>query len=314
MDILESTRYVVENADSVSIDDRRVRDYADTFARGDGRHWLTAAPFDLARLSDTDRLAFLFVFNALSFCYWGEPKWTVEHDGKKFDGAWGMIVALGRAAEEGVPILQADFCRDMSADDFAHILRANVTIPLFEERLVIVRELGRVASASYFPQIVAAGRGEALTLLDEIVETLESFRDEASYKGKRIHFAKRAQVLVSDLHSLFGGEGYGRLANIDKLTACADYKLPQILRKLGVMRYAEPLAEKIDSQVEIVSGSAEEVEIRACTVHAVERIRARVVERLPGISSSEINDRLWLFTQEKFPDDRPYHRTRTTAY
>jgi len=30
--------------------------------------------------------------------------------------------------------------------------------------------------------------------------------------------------------------------------------------------------------------------------------------------SSEINDHLWLATQEKFPDDKPYHRTRTTAY
>ena len=43
-----------------------------------------------------------------------------------------------------------------------------------------------------------------------------------------------------------GGEGYGALTGMDQFTACADYKLPQALRKLGIISYAHELEEKID--------------------------------------------------------------------
>ena len=147
-----------------------------------------------------------------------------------------------------------------------------------------------------------------------LVQNFPSFSDISPYKEKEIYFYKRAQLLVADIYQIFDGKGFGALKNVDQLTACADYKLPQILRKLGILEYSTALAEKIDSKTEILHNSLEEIEMRANTIWAVEFIKETVKKRSPQILSFEVNDHLWLATQEKFDGDKPYHRTRTTAY
>ena len=53
----------------------------------------------------------------------------------------------------------------------------------------------------------------------------------------------------------------------------ADYIVPAVLRQLGVLRYSSTLASTIEANSEIGPGSEEEVELRACSVHAVEKMR-----------------------------------------
>lgn len=312
--ILETTKQVTDNAAHVTIDREQVAKYALSFAHGSTRHWLSAAPFDFSHLTDDEKLHFLFLFNALSFCYWGEPKWTVEYDGKSYDGAWGMIVALGRGTKASVPILDATYCAGISREDFSEILQGNVEIPLFEERWRIIKELGSVASQRSFGTVVNSANGDVRTLLNIILDTFPSFQDKSEYQGKTVCFAKRAQLLVSDIYNIFDGKGYGDLRGVDRLTACADYKLPQILRKFGILQYTPELAAKVDARIELPHDSPEEIEIRASTIQAVEWIKHEIQKHVPAITSIEINDHLWLATQEKFSDDKPYHRTKTTAY
>jgi hypothetical protein len=268
--VLDTTEFVVKNSDLVKINHGRFVEFSDVFDHGAAKHWLSAAPFDFSHFGDEEKLHFIIIFNALSFCYWGEPKWTVEYNGKVYDGAWGMILALGRAIDEGVRLIDFEYCSKISKEDFFKILRGNVEFP--------------------------------------------SFFDTSSYKGKEICFYKRAQLLVADIYQVFDARSFGALKNVDKLTACADYKLPQILRKLGVLEYESSLAERVDGKKEIAHNSSEEIEIRANTIWAVEFITEEVKKRSPGILSFEVNDHLWLATQEKFIGDKPYHRTRTTAY
>lgn len=61
----------------------------------------------------------------------------------------------------------------------------------------------------------------------------------------------------------------------------ADYRVPQILREYNILTYSEILAEKIDNFIELEYSSQYEVEIRALTVIAVEKI-------LEAIKNSEI--------------------------
>jgi hypothetical protein len=314
MRIIQTTELVANSSIFVSIDKERAMEYARVFEHGSTRHWLSAAPFDFSDFTDDEKLSFLFIFNALSFCYWGEPKWTVEQDGNTYDGAWGMIVALGRAVRAGIPILDAGYCADLSSENFSKVLKGNTEIPLIGERLRIIKELGANAQQRPFKTIVNSANGDAMSLLDVILETFPSFYDESEYQGRTVYFEKRAQLLVSDIFSIFAGRGYGNLRGVDRLTACADYKLPQILRKLGILHYAPELAAKVDAKIELAHGSPEEVEIRAGTIQAIKLIKNEVCKRVPAVTSIGINDHLWLMTQEKFPDDKPYHRTRTTAY
>lgn len=315
--ILETCRFVRGNARHVRLNEERAFDFANSFRRTQSGHWLAVAPFDFSRLTNEEKLHFLLLFNALSFSYWGDPKWTMEYAGRSLDGAWGMIAALGRGIDEGVPLLDFAFCSTMPREAFAHLLRGSVRIPLLDERWKILHEVGSVVTSAYdgkVANLVESASGDAQALLEIILRDLPSFRDSSLYRGQEIFFEKRAQLLVGDIFQMFGGQNFGALRRVDEITACADYKLPMILRSLGIFEYTPDLAERIDQKVEIAHDSEEEVELRALTIYAVDLIKEEVRKRHPDILSMEINDYLWLATQEKIAGEKPYHRTRTTAY
>jgi hypothetical protein len=58
----------------------------------------------------------------------------------------------------------------------------------------------------------------------------------------------------------------------------ADYRVPQILRHLSIFTYREDLAKLIDNEEPLPYSSFEEVELRACTVIAVELILKKIRE------------------------------------
>src|SRR5207247_2554843 len=140
------------------------------------------------------------------------------------------------------------------------------------------------------------------------------FADSSIYRGKPVHFFKRAQILVADLYGSFGGHLWGEFRNLDSLTAFADYKLPQILRAWGILKYEPALARLIDRRVELPRDSEQEVEIRAATLWAVELLRAGIAERGEMLWSLHLDWLLWQASQSSFRGMRPYHRVRTIYY
>ena len=118
-----------------------------------------------------------------------------------------------------------------------------------------------------------------------IVENFPSFEDSSIYKGRRVYFYKRAQLLISDIFQAFDGHKFGKLRNITELTACADYKLPFVLRRLGIFSYSYYLTDKIDNQIQIDKDSEEEIEIRANTIWVVELIKQKLKKKIPHVGS-----------------------------
>lgn len=315
--ILETTKFVVDNSASVTINRENIAKFSKTFHHDNPRHWLNASPINYLHLNDEDMLTFLLVFDSTSFCYWGDPKWTVEYNGKKLDGSWAMIAAIMRAINEGKPILDAIYRANISKEEYKKILRGNVEIPLLEDRRRITKDIASLLLQQYggdFGKMVKSAENDASKLLEIITSQFASFRDAATYKGKTIYFCKKVQLLIEDISQIFSRKEYGELKGHDEFTACADYKLPQSLRKLGILSYAKELEEKIDHLIQIPKGSPEEVEIRANTIWAVEFIKEELRKAGKKISSMNIGDHLWLMGQNKSPDDKPYHHTLTTAY
>lgn len=58
-------------------------------------------------------------------------------------------------------------------------------------------------------------------------------------------FYKRAQIFVADVHLCFQGQGLGAFSDIAQLTCFADYRLPQLMMHLDILRYDEPLRERV---------------------------------------------------------------------
>jgi len=260
---------------------------------------------------------FFFLFNAINFCYWGQPKWTISYQGQPHDGAFGMMAALSRALEEGYPQLDGAFLASIGEDEFRHIVRGNVPIPLEQERWTILRECGPVLVREFggrWHEVLRRAGGSAVRLVDLLVTHFPSWDDTAELEGRRVAFYKRAQLAAGMVYQAFGRQGWGAFEDIGKLTVYADYKLPQVLRKLGILIYDGELAALVDSQIPIPARSRMEVEIRAATVWAGEQMRRALLDRAPGITATHIDFWLWETSQRKSPDDRPYHRTLTTAY
>lgn len=160
--------------------------------------------------------------------------------------------------------------------------------------------------------IEAADRSAAR--LVEVLSAQPFFRDVASYRGSPVPFYKRAQILASDLALAFDRAGPGRFDDLDRLTIFADNLVPHVLRIDGVLRYEQALVDRIERGEPIASGSAEEVEIRACAVDAVERIVDHLRRIEPPVTSRDVDNLLWSRGQRPEMKRLPRHRTRCVFY
>lgn len=267
-----------------------------------------------------ETVRWIFVLDVLNHCFWadpGEKVWTVRFDGREWSGYWGLAAGLKRAVYEQIPITRASFLAQISASDLRTVFRGEGDIPLFEERLANLRELGRVLVRDWggdAVNVVQAASGRALDLAGRVVASFSSFRDEALYEGRAVRFWKRAQLLVSDLYHAFGGRSHGAFGDMHTLTAFADYKLPQVLRALGIISYDPTLEDTVDGYRPLEPGSAEEVEIRAMTIWAVEEIRKTLDRAGRPVTSAAVDHWLWRLGQLEPFRQKPYHRCRTIYY
>jgi hypothetical protein len=316
LDVLKTTAYVVQHARRVGIHFGSIKRAADALAqkRVEPPTW----NYDYHFFDGTARTVnYLFLLDAFNFCFWGKPRWRVEYKGKRLDGYWALAASLKRAAEASPYILDADFLAHISPQELADILRGSGKIPLFAERWRNVRELGTVLCHRWngsAARLVESAQGDAARLAQMGADNFASFNDIAIYENREVRFFKRAQIVVTDIWGAFGGKQWGAFKNIEHLTAFADYKLPQILRAWGILRYAPSLARKVDAQVELAAGSAEEIEIRAATLWAVEFLREELAARERALWSIQVDWILWEASQTKRAGMKPYHRVRTIYY
>jgi hypothetical protein len=314
--VLETTRRVIDRAGSVSIDQAAVESLAARLAERQAEpppwrvwpHW-----WDDSNLAAT----YVLVLDALNFCFWGEPRWRVSYQGHSLNGYWALAASLRRAIEHGDPILDADYLANIDESAVRAIFAGEAEIPLLSERVAHLREVGhglQAVGGSFAPIVAAAARnGEAL--VHDIVKRFSSFDDVTTYAGDEVRFFKRAQILVSDLYGIYEGRGLGAFDDLDRLTAFADYKIPQVLREASILVYAPALAEIVDRQQEIPPGDPREVEIRAATIWGCELLRRCLAEQhgRPAFRAFEIDWLLWSDAQDR-EIERPYHRTRTIYY
>ncbi len=316
LDVLKTTAYVVDHARAVKLQHNAIKRAADLLAEKqvDPPAW----NYEYHYHDGTPRTVnYLFLLDALNFCFWGKPRWRVEYKGKRLNGYWALAASLKRAVEETPRALDAEFMARISPQELADIFRGTGAIPLLAERWRNARELGtglRNLWEGQAARLVECAQRDAPRLAQMVAENFSSFNDIAVYENREVRFFKRAQIVVTDLWGAFGGKDWGAFENIDQLTAFADYKLPQILRTWGILRYAPSLARKVDAQIELATGSPAEIEIRAATLWAVEFLREELAARGCAMWSVQVDWILWNASQGKFEGMKPYHRVRTSYY
>jgi hypothetical protein len=317
-DILPSTKKIVESSKYVFIDDDAIKKFCGSFT---SRNFKSSGLGDTLQECDVETsISLVCLFNCIDFCFWaakGEEKWQITIRREMFDGASALFRALEEAVSNNVPLLDADYLSEIDREKLQNILAGNRPIPLLDERVNCLREAGLVLLERFdgkFINVFHTAKGDAVELTNLFIQFFPSFDDYATLDGVRIGFHKRAQLNTDMINYRLGKKGRGNLTNHDKLTAFADYKVPQILRRFEILKYAAGLSEKIDSLVEITAGSREEVEIRAATIWAIEKIKQHLLPENPDLTSARLDDYLWHAGQTKSPNDKPYHRTKTIYY
>ena len=124
-----------------------------------------------------------------------------------------------------------------------------------------------------------------------------------------IYFYKLAQLLTSDILHI---REYLENVKVDysNLIGCADYKIPQTLRELGIIEYDYELPNIVDARQELEISSKYEVEIRASRIVVIDYIKSK----LKNVNSIDINDYLFTYSKKVKNIVRPYHLCRNTNY
>ena len=123
--------------------------------------------------------------------------------------------------------------------------------------------------------------------------------------------AGQGKVIQGDV---FDGKGPGRFDDLAHLTLFADNLVPHVLRVDHVLEYATDLRTRIEAGDLIAAGSREEIEIRACALHAVELIKAALNASGQAINAMALDFLLWNRGQQATYKSIPRHRTRTIFY
>jgi len=320
LSVLSSCLTVVKHSNHVHIDTEAISNLlADSSHLEISPLGLGPAPYHFFDSTATTA-EWLFLLDTVNHCFWpdvGSPRWTVQYKDEALSGYWALAASLKRAMEEGFPIHRATTLADLDSKTLTHIFRGRGNIPLFEERLQNLRQAGQVLLNRFqgsFIHVLEEAGASATELTDLLAKEFPSFNDTATYGGKKVYFYKRAQLLVHDLHCTFSGQSWGNFIDLEHLTAFADYKLPQVLRHLGILHYNPKLADLIQNLVHIPAGSPEEVEIRAATICAVELLRQKLIKQGFRVNTPQLDNWLWYLGQEDAYRALPYHRTRTIFY
>ena len=218
-----------------------------------------------------------------------------------------------RTVEAGLRAHGPWSARRLAAIDREEVARAlgqdaeHELMGLFEAAL---RELGARVGDDHgsFLALAHSGDGSAEALAATFA-SWPTWYDVSPYDGEPIPFFKRAQIAAADLALA----GLAPARDLDRLTLFADNLVPHVLRIDGVLVFDDDLVARIEAGELIEHDSPEEVEIRACALHAVELLVGAMASR-PAPTATAVDYVLWTRGGEPRYKARPRHRARTTAY
>lgn len=372
--VKDSALFISEHAKDVTINPAAIQSTAEWLAKchQDGgafelKRWRTENPLHWQEASK-ECVQWIFLIDTLNFSFWNDDDsrpYTVAYRGQHYRGYWSLCAAINRALEEGHPLLDAAYLRDISVAQVKHIFRSTKSrgiesvavavedgdktkriehqgegetkaeedeeedeqiVPLLVERTRHLNEIGKTLLEHFnghFAEVVKAAKGSALELVQLVYRYFPCYRDAGLFGERPVFFLKRVQILVADLWAAFEGINEGAFHDIDQLTMFADYRVPQTLVALGCIQYSPRLLELLNSKQLLAPACQLEMEIRGCSIWAVELIRNALLALLPTplpagshVNAITIDFYLWDYAKLRSADLAavPIHRTRSTFY
>jgi Potential Queuosine, Q, salvage protein family len=290
-DVRSACARVSSGARFVRVVDEAIEPYAQTLSS-------TSPPAPDLDGTLEERAAFSLTLNAINFgSGWfptlrktnGMSGFRTVEAGLRAHGPWSADALAAMTPEE----IAATVSQDPAHELMGHFARH-------------LRELGeRAGACGSFLALARSGDGSAVRLAEEL-GSWPTFRDVSSYDGFEVPFFKRAQIAAADLALA----GIAPADDLSALTIFADNLVPHVLRIDGVLEFDAGLVARIDAEELIEHDSPEEVEVRACAVHAVELL----VAAHGSTTATAVDNILWNRGAGARYKAHPRHRARTTDY
>ena len=246
--------------------------------------------------------AFAICINAINF---GSGWWPTIRKRPGLSGYGTMAAGVEDRFSSSGP-WSAEELAAMDAAAIAAVLGQDPEHPLMAQFAAALRDVGAHLLAEHGGRHLAvAEAAESIPALAGVLGEWASFADTSRYAGREVPFFKRAQLAAADLHRA----GVARLTGLERLTAFADNLVPHVLRMDGVLELEPALTERIEAEELLKHGSPEEVELRACAVHAIE-----LLADTSALAPAEIDGILWNRGRGRRYKSVPRPRSRNTAY
>jgi hypothetical protein len=303
----EACSTVSERAEQVQINHAAIPAYAASLVSAAAQSKEPEQPSRAGSQPDREALAaFWLTLDAINFGSGWFP--TL----RKRDGMSGyntIAAGLCDRFETASPWSAAELS-ELTAASLAPVLHQDPDHELIALFAASLNDLGaRVATDHQGSFAVLAGSTqESAAELATMLGSYDCFADCSRYDELEVPFLKRAQIAAADLHRA----GVIHAPDLAELTMFADNLVPHVLRLDGVLRFDQRLTQRIDREELIQHDSKEEIEIRACAVHAVELIVA--APDGPSLTAAETDQLLWDRGQQPRYKASPRHRARCTAY
>jgi Potential Queuosine, Q, salvage protein family len=322
--VLDSLRPVIEHSRDVKTNIPKLIEVAQWMAYEELPVPQYSIPFAPNSGSPSEAIDFTMVAVTIDFAFTdfqNHTKFQVDYAGAHYSDSDALFACMKRALDEGTPILDGAYLATITRAQLAHAFRANIELPMLDERVEMLHQAGKILQAKYggryhnfvndcSPRCYDKGNG----IVERLTAEIPRFHDSSPYDGQEIKIDKLAQLGVWIMYCNFRKSGAFQLDDTEKLTAFADYIVPAALRVMNIFEYSPALDHAINTYQMIPRDSTQEVEIRAHTLYATALLREEINKIRPPdmqIIIPQIDARLWLPYHTTF---WPHHLTRTIMY
>ena len=337
--VLDSLRPVIEHSRDVRTNVEKIVEVAGWMAYEELPLPEFALPFGIGTGPANDSIDFILVADSIDTAFTDfktHTKFQVDFQDQHWSDSDAMFACLKRALDAGIPVSDGKYLAKVSREELEKIFAGNIPMPMLDEKLAVVHEVGSVLAGKYdgrfanfvhscSPRLYDNGNG----LIDRMIKEFPRFDDVSTLDGHEIKFYKLAQLGIWMMYATLHKSGKFRLDDPEKMTAFADYIVPVALRLLGITSYSRELEHAINSYQLIPRDSCREIEIRAHCLYAtallaeeINRIRAtglRAIrsgnthseDRLPPVIIPQVDARLWTHYHTT---TWPHHLTETIMY
>lgn len=319
--VREGADFVVRHSQHVKINQEKIEEIVHLLDSAQEPQIIKHILGTSQKMTFEQKLAFVLLFQSTNFCLWKDPGFRQALTRRANEGGLFIAKCYRQAYRAGFDLCDPNMVSNATYTTYQDVLKKGRDdgFVLSKKRFDALKKVMTVLKEKYegsVQKLIEVAEENAETLLTILVKEFPGFSDVSSFKDRSIPFLKRAARVVADLEHVYCEKTGKTLKNIEKMTAAVGYKVPQLLRHLGVLEYSEELAKTIHKGIHIPSGDSREIEIRGNTVAAVDRITEAYNRRHSDKpkTSKNVDEVLWILSQNNWKDIEPHHKTVTWVY